>query len=404
MSVLIRKLTHHPRTPGASSGQALMEYALILVLVAVICIVVLVALGDDIVRTYETMLCEIEGSDNCMCDAREAFIVGPEFVCAGDSFSFQTLTSCRDRTELALRIDYPDDTSTTHGLVYDEGQGLFYTSFVSPSLCASIDGGSPPLGAVISEHTDNEYLNTLPFSFSDAPAGDSESSGDSDPGGSDPGDSDPGDGDPGDGDPGDSDPGDGDPGDGDPGDDDSGDGGLPPGDDDDDGGDDEEALPPTLPAIDPVTMQETQSTTINFSATPSSGSGPVTFSAMNLSDWMTFTDNGDNTATLTLDPEKGQAGDYDVTIVATGDNDSSSSQAFSITVNAAPNNQPEIADIDDQTVDVGDTLNVTISASDPDGDDVTVRLTGTTGFMSYSNGRLTVNPTTAANAGTYTIT
>ena len=393
MSAIIQKLSRHSRIPDAAPGQALMEYALILVLIAAVCVIVLTALGDQIVRAYDVMLCEIEGSGNCTCDARESFIVGPDFVCAGNSFSFQTLTSCRDRTELALQIEHADGTSDTYGLLYDEQQRVFYTSFTNASLCTAINGSNPPLGTIISEHKDNTYLNSLPFSFSGPPPAGDPGSGGSDPGGSDPGGSDPGGSDPGGSDPGGSDPGGSDPGGSDP-------GGSDPG-----GG---EVTAPTIPDIAPVTMQELDTATIGLSATPAGGSGTVTFSAMNLVEtWMTFTDNGDNTASLVLSPLEGHAGSYDVTVVATSPNGTSSSQTFNITVEPAPpNNPPTVAPISDQTVEVGSTAQIPVYAIDPDGDPVTISVQGLNSFITYnsSNARINVAPTTAGHIGTYTVT
>jgi HYR domain/Bacterial Ig domain/Bacterial cadherin-like domain len=129
--------------------------------------------------------------------------------------------------------------------------------------------------------------------------------------------------------------------------------------------------PDSPPVLDPIGDQTLdEGTTLNVSISASDPDGDaITFFHGALPSLATFTDNGDGTASLVLAPGFSDAGSYPLTIgvLAGGQNDSES-----ITIAVVDAFPPPVLDpIGDQTVAEGATLNVAISAFDPDGDAIT---------------------------------
>ena len=121
---------------------------------------------------------------------------------------------------------------------------------------------------------------------------------------------------------------------------------------------------------------------------------------------VTFTDNGDGTATLSGTPAAGSTGDYDITIGATNGISPDASQSFTLTVNTTliP---PAITSSDNTTFEVGSAGAFTVTSTGipsaalaesgalPDG----------VGFVDNGNGTATLSGTPAAGAdGTYPLT
>jgi Flp pilus assembly pilin Flp len=170
-------------TTGAARGQGLFEYAMIMSLVAVVAILVLGLLGDEIQASWEEMRCAIDDGAGCGCEFAENITKGPRHLCSGPNMAFSTLTSCGAATELSIEIDHPDSTGE-YALIYDEIANEFNGSFSlsSSTVCDAIQTGGVN-GRIISRHTEDERTRELSFSFDDEPV-------DGGPGGSSPGSSD----------------------------------------------------------------------------------------------------------------------------------------------------------------------------------------------------------------------
>ena len=155
---------------------------------------------------------------------------------------------------------------------------------------------------------------------------------------------------------------------------------------------------PVLAAIADLTIDEGTILDVSISATDPDGD-VISFTASSLPAFATLTDHGNGTATLRLAPDYTHAGIYPgVTITATdaGNPALSVSQTITITVNDV-NRAPLLAPIGDLTVDEATTRNVPITATDPDGDTVTLSASNLPAFATFTptgngTGTLTLSP------------
>jgi len=90
----------------------------------------------------------------------------------------------------------------------------------------------------------------------------------------------------------------------------------------------------------------------------------------------TFTDNTNGTGSFVWAPTAAQVGDYRVTFTATDPAGQSNAETVTITVKPPPNQPPVLDPVGDQTVVVSGKLQFTVSASDPEGEPVTLSATG----------------------------
>ncbi|QQS45055.1 MAG: HYR domain-containing protein [Acidobacteriota bacterium] len=167
--------------------------------------------------------------------------------------------------------------------------------------------------------------------------------------------------------------------------------------------------PPVLAAIENISVNEGSTTTLNFSASDGN-SDPLTFSIAGNPAFGAFTDNGDGTATLTLSPGFNDAGAYTVT-VSVGDGDAIDSQSFTVTVvdvNRPPSvTASAIGSPLEATMPSGRQVNLSGSATDPDGDPVTYKwfdgasqiAVGTTATVSLSIGSHSITLMATDNRG-----
>ncbi|MBN2567481.1 hypothetical protein JXB02_05345 [Candidatus Woesearchaeota archaeon] len=127
---------------------------------------------------------------------------------------------------------------------------------------------------------------------------------------------------------------------------------------------------PKLDSIDDITVIEGETVTVTAKASDPDGDVPaITYSEPldEKGEWKTA---------------KGDAGTYKVTVTAS-DSELEDTETFDITVESA-NKAPVMQEIDDFTVDLGDTVTFTPTVSDPDGDDVTVTYGGWMTSSSYT--------------------
>ena len=122
---------------------------------------------------------------------------------------------------------------------------------------------------------------------------------------------------------------------------------------------------PVLAAIGPQSVDEGQLLTFGVSATDIDGT-IQSMTATNLPTNASFVDNGGGSGTFSFTPDFTQQGSYDVTFTATDDGSATDQEIVTITVNQI-NLGPTLNPIGAQSIAEGLTLNVTVTASDPDG-------------------------------------
>lgn len=121
---------------------------------------------------------------------------------------------------------------------------------------------------------------------------------------------------------------------------------------------------PVFPPIPTQTVTEGQPLTFAIAATDPDGTTPQ-LAAETLPANMTFTDNGNGTATIIFNPNFVQAGTYDITIVAT-DGALQTTVIVTVEVIEAGNQPPALNSVANQTVNEMQTLAFRIFATDPD--------------------------------------
>jgi hypothetical protein len=127
--------------------------------------------------------------------------------------------------------------------------------------------------------------------------------------------------------------------------------------------------PPVLGAIGNQTVNEGQLLSITITATDPDGNA-LSFTGANLPAGAGLVDNNNGTAALSWTPTYSQAGNYqNVTVIVTdnGIPPQNASQSFTITVGNV-NRPPVLGAIGNKTVNEGQLLAITITATDPDGD------------------------------------
>ncbi len=126
----------------------------------------------------------------------------------------------------------------------------------------------------------------------------------------------------------------------------------------------------TAPVLNPIGPQTVaEGANLNFLVTATDAESVPTLSASPLAN-ATFTDNGDGTGTFDFNPDFTQAGTFNVTFVAS-DGELSDSEVVAITVTNT-NRSPVWATTPAQTVNEGEVLTFGVSATDPDGDALTL--------------------------------
>ncbi len=140
--------------------------------------------------------------------------------------------------------------------------------------------------------------------------------------------------------------------------------------------------PPVLDSIGNKSVDE--GVNLNFTVTGSDPDGtPPALTAEPLPDGANFTDYNDGTATFDWTPTFDQADEYNITFYATDDSGAVDSEAITITVNNV--NQPPVLDsVGDHTAEINDTILIIITASDPDGDSVTIMAENLPPYASFS--------------------
>jgi len=127
----------------------------------------------------------------------------------------------------------------------------------------------------------------------------------------------------------------------------------------------------------------------------------VAITAPTLPAWLTFTDNGDRTASLSGVPTQAQVGVHNV-VLAASDGVNTNQQSFTITVSNTADPPTVVTPIADQSAGQGAVfgpVGVAASFSDPDGDPLTFSASGFpagSGLSMTSDGVISGTPTNAA--------
>ncbi|WP_028982255.1 fibronectin type III domain-containing protein, partial [Sporocytophaga myxococcoides] len=164
---------------------------------------------------------------------------------------------------------------------------------------------------------------------------------------------------------------------------------------------------PVIAPLSPQTVTIPNALIVGLSATDADGDA-ITLSVSGLPLFATFTDNLNGTASIVLNPAVGNDGSYEVTLTATDSKGGIATQVISIVVNAAAvNNNPVIAAIAPQTVSIPNSLTIGVSATDADGDAITLSVSGLPSFATFTDnlngtGSIVVNSTTG-NEGAYEV-
>lgn len=141
--------------------------------------------------------------------------------------------------------------------------------------------------------------------------------------------------------------------------------------------------PPVLTPIGSLSLNEGQIRTVPIFATDPNGN-PLTFSVTNLPPFGVFTSTSVTTATLALSPDFNDAGVYTTTVRVQDPGGLSDSEIVSIIV-INVNRAPQLAPTGNQTLNEGESKNVSISATDLDGNSLTFNAAGLPDFCSLTN-------------------
>ena len=160
---------------------------------------------------------------------------------------------------------------------------------------------------------------------------------------------------------------------------------------------------PTFTSTAVTTVNEDSAYTYNITVSDEDGQ-TATIAASTLPNWLTFTDNGNNTATLTGTPADANVGQHNTVLTATDPNGVVATQSFTITVNGLPefSSSPTLTTNEDSVY----TYNITVT--DQDGDTTTITAPTLPTWLSFSdNGDNTATITGTplqANVGNNSVT
>ncbi len=127
----------------------------------------------------------------------------------------------------------------------------------------------------------------------------------------------------------------------------------------------EQNQPPQLATLTDVNIFAKESVTVTATATDPNGTIP-TLTASPVPDGAQWTDNGDGTAVFQWTPTPSHVGQYTITVTAS-DGVYTDTENFRITVQPEPNQPPQLNAVPDQNVFAGETISLTVSATDPNG-------------------------------------
>ena len=155
--------------------------------------------------------------------------------------------------------------------------------------------------------------------------------------------------------------------------------------------------PPVLQAIGDKSVDENVALTFTVNATDPN-SEPITYLVQSLPSGATL---DSQTGDFSWTPSYTQAGSYQVRFIASDDN-SNDSETITITVSNV-NRPPVLGAISDPSVDENDLLNISVSATDPDGQALTYSVSGLPNGAVFASQTFTWTPS-YDQAGTFAVT
>jgi hypothetical protein len=166
----------------------------------------------------------------------------------------------------------------------------------------------------------------------------------------------------------------------------------------------------TAPVLTPIANQavaEGASLNISLNATDANGDN-LAFSQTDLPGFCSLTDNGNGTGSISCNPGAGTGGSYPITVTVTDDAPVPGSDSDPFTLSVTANSAPVLTPIANQSVAEGSSLNIPLSATDPNGDGLSFSQSGLPGFCSLTDngngtGSISCNPG-AGTGGSYPIT
>ncbi|MEQ9441027.1 MAG: cellulose binding domain-containing protein [Cyclobacteriaceae bacterium] len=159
---------------------------------------------------------------------------------------------------------------------------------------------------------------------------------------------------------------------------------------------------PILSTIGDTSVFEGDTLFIDISATDLDGD-PVSFTASNLPSFAAFTDNGDNTATLTFTPQIGEEGLYSgIKVNAEDGNGGKDFEIIDVTVVDPINDAPLIVPIQNTSVEETEVFVITVRTSDDEEDDLQLGSQNLPSFITFTDngdntGTITIAPETGDN-------
>ncbi len=143
--------------------------------------------------------------------------------------------------------------------------------------------------------------------------------------------------------------------------------------------------PPVISALPDTSLKEEETLSLTFSASDPD-TNAVTFSTTNLPAFAAFTDNGDGSGSFFFSPNNAQSGVYQIQLIAVDDGPipAADTSNFQLTV-IETNIPPVIAAIPNQSTDEQSLLDVSVSASDPNGDLVLLSAANLPAFGSFTD-------------------
>ena len=155
--------------------------------------------------------------------------------------------------------------------------------------------------------------------------------------------------------------------------------------------------PPVLSSIG--NQYVTEGETLNFTLTANDPDGDqLVYSIIQGADFVSLNDNQDGTATVTAAPDIGDAGNYELVFRVTDPSGNSDSESATMIVeeSSSGNSPPVLSSIGNQYVTEGEILNFTLTASDPDGDQLAYSILQGVDFVSLSDNQDGTATVTAA--------
>ncbi|MGC9524240.1 MAG: ELWxxDGT repeat protein [Limnospira sp.] len=150
---------------------------------------------------------------------------------------------------------------------------------------------------------------------------------------------------------------------------------------------------PEITSTAPTSIAQDATYTYNLLARDTDAGDTLTITAPTLPDWLTLTDNGDGTATLSGTPDNDQVGDHTVELQVEDEAGEIQTQSFTLAVSNV-NDAPTISGTPDTSVDEDSSYSFTPTAEDLDGDTLSFSIQNKPSWATFNSatGKLSGTP------------